>query len=72
MVLGAFTSLWRKGYVGFKISVKVWLPHWPDWAWKGSWKYKGDKGVSLLKDINGLLGIGNEHSEAQDGGRKSV
>ena len=72
IVLGALSSLCKKGYVGFKISVKVWLPHWPDWAWKGSWKLKGDKGVSLLKEIRGLLGVGLGHSEAQDRARKGA
>jgi hypothetical protein len=35
-------GLSAKGYVGFKIGVKVWLPYWPDWAWKWSYKHKGD------------------------------
>jgi hypothetical protein len=70
IVLGAFSTLWKRGYVAFKISVKVWLPHWPDWAWKGSWRYKGDKRVSPLKDIRDLFGIGLGRSEAGD--RKGV
>jgi hypothetical protein len=65
MIFGGLTTLWNKGYIGFKIGVKIWLPYRPDWGWKWSYKHKGDGRSALWKDIKGLFGSsGVQHSEA--------
>ncbi|EUC37244.1 hypothetical protein COCVIDRAFT_96099 [Bipolaris victoriae FI3] len=32
-----------KGYIGFKISIKLWAGPWPDASWKWNYKFKGSK-----------------------------
>jgi hypothetical protein len=66
MILGGFMTLWNKGYIGFKISVKIWLPYRPDWGCKWSYKHKGNKGSAFWTDIKGLFGsLGAQRSKAK-------
>jgi hypothetical protein len=32
-----------KGYVGFKVSIKLWAAPWPSMTWKWSYQNKGSK-----------------------------